>query len=1394
MQVRVTVQDKNFEAFDVLISARQAVPMAEIKGLLASVLHIDTTRSIHSHGRLLTDRMRLGDSGLRSGCLLSTGNPQHRREPTRSVLILKVIAGPDSGQVIPLHRGQQVIGRSAHSDIVLHDPDLSRRHLRLLVGMHTVVAEDLGSANGTYLDGERLDESGCQLPLPSTILIGKTRVQVGTVTEPPIAVVPDGTGQLLVHRPPATQDAPASAVHLVPESPPDPPMPRIHWLAAAIPMIVSAGLASIMHSTQLLAFAALSPIAVLATALADRKSWRQARRDRAAEQAEAQARARAALTRSLQEEMERRHRTYPDAASVLQAAITPDCRLWERRPADQSFLAVRIGLADQGSDTAVNSKGVLESAGVMPMVPAIIALTERTIGVAGPPEQRDGLCRWLVGQTLVLHSPADFSVVVLADRLHNPGWRWLRWLPRTALTVATSPDQRHEVARQLQQLRNERKNLRQLAGRPWQGPWTLVIIEPTGLIMELPCLAELIADGPAVGITAICVAADRRQLPTGCSATVHFTDVSGTEVLLAQPGRPGLPVQVDRVSSEWAEQVTRSLACLRDAEHDSTVDGLAEQPRLSELLGLPDITATAVRRRWRTSAGNPNAPIGRTAAGVLEIDLDRDGPHLLIAGTTGSGKSELLRVLVTSLAAQLPPDEVSFVLIDYKGGAAFAECAELPHVTGVVTDLDAHLTRRALTSLNAELRRRESAFQAAGVSDLDSYRRSEYRETQPLTRLVLVIDEFASLAEELPEFLTGLLGIAQRGRSLGVHLVLATQRPAGVLSADIKANIGLRIALRMADAAESVDVLGVDTASRISRDRPGRAVARHADGQTVEFQTACVTMPGGDDSAVTITELDDWNEPIIGPPAADQPTELTILRQAIHSAAGGMRRPDRPWHEPLPTVLSTTPNQGSTSVMFGLSDEPTAQRQTPALLDLAEGGSMAFIGGPSSGRTTALRTVVGTAVSQLTADQLHVYILDCAGSGLRPLRQLPHCGAVLDAGEPAAVSRLVGRLAAERQCRQRQLAELGVASFAEARAAGRVLPAALVVLDGWEGFSSLSDEMDGGRTAELFVQLLREAPSAGFTFLVTGDRQLLGARIGPALKRKLLLPMTDRADYAMAGLSAAEVPVEPPPGRAVSADGGMELQLALLTEDTSTAAQWQALAGRVMTQVPTRQPPAIRICPLPVSVAASDLIDPHTRRSADDPHCVLGVGRDDASVIECSLFYPRARFLIAGPQGSGRSTTTILLAGQALSRGLRVTVAAASHSPLAKWAKENQIAMLGPHDTFECAMVDLLVIDDVEQFTDTALGDALQAWIATASAAVVVSARTSDLLSSFRGIGVEMRKHRSGLLLQPAPVDGELLGLRLPQLPASVIPGRGVLAVAGTRASAAGFQPIQVAA
>jgi S-DNA-T family DNA segregation ATPase FtsK/SpoIIIE len=1435
MQVNLTVTTPDGAARDVAIAAADTLGVAELSEALDQLLsqsaaggdrpadalsRATQAAGIYHNGQPLTPSAQLGDPELRHGSQLSLGPTGGRPDVRSSVLELRVISGPDSGRIFPLVRGTHVLGRSPDCDVVVADEDMSRRHAQIEVSHRGVTLRDLGSTNGTSVDDIRIGSDPIVLASSALALLGRSTVTVGTVGEPPAATSPAPDGTVRVNRPPRFTHQLSLEPIDFPSQTDTRARPGTQWLATLLPAVLGVGLAVAMHNPQFLAFALLSPITLLASAISDRRSWGRSRRISRAEHAAAQLHADTELASRLAHETAQRRRSHPDAAAIARTAAIPDCRLWERRPGDPDFLSVRLACATQPAHVRIRSDSQDLAKPSVAFVPVVLSLAAGALGIAGPTPYGRGLARWVLAQLLVLHSPNDVRILALLDDC-GPGWRWLRW--SNNCTVALTEAERGDLLDSAVALVTSRLHGAPTGAMPWVGPWTVLLIDPASSVASLPGLNTLLQDGPRVGVTAVCVSDDARLLPLGCRAVAQVHSAGGDSVDLTTAGEAAvLNASSERVSLDWCEQLGRRLAPLRDAGTGGGSE-LASEVRLLDLLDLDEVDPHRLMNRWRSRTG-PVTAIGTGHRGRVVLDLVRDGPHGLIAGSTGSGKSELLRSIVAGLASTNSPADLAFILIDYKGGAAFAECGDLPHTIAVITDLDPHLTRRALISLDAELRRRETAFAQVGVGDIDSYYRHPDSARDPLPRLVLIVDEFASLAEELPDFISGLVAIAQRGRSLGLHLLLATQRPNGVVSPEIKANMSLRIALRVTDPAESADVISSPAAATINKDRPGRVFAQLAQG-LVEFQTARVGLPVKAPAEVGITLLDDWNRRLPQDCAeANGKLDLHLLVDAAREAAlqDGLSAPAAVWLAPLPSVLSASDCRGvpheRLRVNFGLLDEPALQRQSPLSLDLGAGGSIAFIGGPRSGRTTALRSIAGIAAHQIAGRDLQLYVLDCAGGSLRGLTQLPSCATALTADEPGPIARLLQRLSQELDRRLGVLAASGLSSAAEGRARGLVMPAILLVLDGWERFSELSDHIDGGRSTDVLLRILRDSPAAAMTVVIAGDRALLGVRVSSSIGRKVLLSMTERSDYSAAGISLRAVPAQLPPGRAVLAPEGAEVQVAVLdcvptgdaargdtafADMAAASAQWAAVALIAAGQTAMNEAgdndtdPAqgdsmpIRIRPLPSSVRLRELQTDQASRAG----FVLGCGGDGAEPISVDLLDPETRFLIAGPSGSGRSTAARVIAAQALAAGTSLLIAATSRSPLAKWARDQRVTVLTPQDEpgSHDVACQLLIVDDAEAFNDTVAGAALLDWMANSPVSTVACVRPEDLLVSFRGIGVTVKRSRTGLLLQPGPGDGELLGLRIPAQRPSLIAGRGVLMAAEFRGTTPGGLPIQVA-
>lgn len=386
-------------------------------------------------------------------------------------------------------------------------------------------------------------------------------------------------------------------------------------------------------------------------------------------------------------------------------------------------------------------------------------------------------------------------------------------------------------------------------------------------------------------------------------------------VRLAATDAPDPIVVPDALGSARARRLAATLSRIA-ADHAISTPGRA----LPEAVALSDLLELSEAEPLRGDRPSLRAPIGVASEGVVELDLVRDGPHAVIAGTTGTGKSELLVSWVLAMASRHPPSVVTFLLIDFKGGAAFAPLTGLPHLVGMVTDLDARRSRRAIESLRAELTRRERVLAGAGARSIDEL-------SGPFPRLVIVVDEFAAVVAGQPELHDVFADLAARGRSLGLHLVLCTQRPSGVIRDAVLANVTLRLSLRVTDRGDSVAMLGSDAAFDLAPLPRGRAVIADGTGST---QTVQLALAGPVDAA--------------------------------RAARGGGDPPAAVWCEPLPAILPLATldrleQRGVGGIPFGRLDLPVEQRQPLALYDPSVDGHLLVLGASRAGRSTTLGTL-----------------------------------------------------------------------------------------------------------------------------------------------------------------------------------------------------------------------------------------------------------------------------------------------------------------------------------------------------------------------------------------------------------------------------------------------------
>ena len=1315
--------------------------------------------------RVVRPDLELVEAGLCDGDVVSIdGRGASRIQSMRAERVgLDVVGGLDAGRRHALTVDHAVVGRDDGCDVVLAHTTVSRVHASVTVGRSgAVTAADLGSRNGTWRGGEPLRSDAVLTPgdvlrLGAVQVVARVprrddRPRRGTWCDPGL------TGVLPFNRQPrAALARPADAVEL-----PEPPRPAagrstLSLVSVIAPLVMAAVMVQVLGNPAFALFALLSPVVLIGTTIEQRRrQTRSSRREAARHRADLDALA-SVLASTRAAERDRRERVLVDVAEVVRRAHQPSVHLWERRAAHGDWLRLRAGLGDtnwlppliepRGARTE-HLESILASYANVRDAPIEVDLSAGgVVGIVGPRAAAVAVARALLVQAVVHHGPADLLVAVFARPAAHADWDWTKWLPHTR-----SPDGSGRLMAAEMSLANAIAEALLVGGRGSLGPTLLAVIDDESLIEGRRAPVRGLLSGKCGPVAGIVIAPSADRLPASCSTIIELCGPDG-EARLRRPFDDDCaqPMLAAGMADDTARAAARALARYDDPEVDVPGSGLPGHVRL-----LPLLDVDGLGERWR-AAGNdpaPRAPIGRSIDDVCVVDLARDGPHALLAGTTGAGKSELLRTLVAGLAASSSPDHMTFLLIDFKGGSAFDACARLPHTVGLVTDLDEHLAERALRCLDAELRHRERILRAHGATDLHDYRAgSDVRP--PLPRLVVVVDEFATLKAELPEFVDALVGVAQRGRSLGVHLVLATQRPAGAVSENIKANTNLRVALRVQDGSDSTDVIGAPLAASLPRHRPGRAIVRFGPTELVPIQTALATAPADEHKRtplVLVPFVFGPTDTVLEAPPGTPRTELDVFVDAAVAAhaASGHCLPRRPCPEPLPELVTLEDLGHATdptawSVPFALADDPDNQCREVHCWRPADGNLLLWgLGG--SGTSTALATI-GLTLAR-ARDDVHLYVVAAGGGDVAALRDLPQCGAVIGGAERERQARLLRMLRTELQRRRAR-------SVAEQ-------PTIVVLLDGYAAFAAEHNDVAGLIVMDDLARVFADGPEVGIHFAIAADRVgAVPSALAALAQQRLLFRSADQHDYAMAGVSGRALPTFCP-GRAIDAVTGRVVQVARPAT---------SLIDAVAASTRRRTNPPVPVGTLPAVVRVSEI---GGASFAARPWTIpIGIGERDLMPVGFTLFEGE-HALIAGPGRSGRSRTLCVVAEMA-NDALVVTVAGprsplrAQHAPSA--------AHLAVADVLAHAGPALLLVDDAELVDDST--GALSALIEGhhPDLAIVVAGRADVLRSAYTHWTRPLRQSKVGLLLQPnVDLDGELLGQPLPRrAPVALTVGRGWL-------------------
>ena len=916
----------------------------------------------------------------------------------------------------------------------------------------------------------------------------------------------------------------------------------------------------------------------------------------------------------------------PDALRDI--AEKQDHRLWERSPKDPDFLSVRLGLGSQKFtvDIEVPREGftldedpmmnraiaMAKKYETMQNVPISLSLRDKkVVGVIGDVAE---VFRVLVANLATLYAPDEVKMVLVYGEADQKTTQWVNELPhvwsndRKRRFVATNKDEASVLFADL-----EEQISKEAAGENKDDPRTpfyVVLVMNETLVEDVPFRRHLVNAGNKMGLSTVFFGRQFHNIPKECSVIIQKdVEVCGVYMKYENDNR-FITYTPDSVSDEDLHRIMVSLNRI-PFKTERTVSAVPDRVNFLDMYRVGNTTDLEILNHWHTNQSEKSlaAPIGIKAGGeVFDLDIHEKyhGCHGLVAGTTGSGKSEFLQAYILSMMIKYSPNEVGFVLVDFKGGDMARPFLKSPHLAATISNLSGNTLHRALISLQAEVRSRQNIFnesaQLLGVDkiDINSYHKyfKEKRLTTPLPHLIIVIDEFAQLKSQHPEFMAKLIDIAQVGRSLGIHLILATQRPSGVVDPQIWSNSRFKVCLKVLDKQDSMDMISHPEAALIKQ--PGRAYVQV--GYDEIFEQIQSGYSGADyveqdsytnEESVSISMVSWTAEPIrtAKRQSNEKKTGRTQLEETVSSivALGEEEKlkVKKLWLPALPAQLLLEKECGVSTefdaaawdlggyvpVPCGVVDDVEHQSQYQYAVDFINQGHLAIYGASGTGKTTLIQTILFALSMRHSPDQLHTFVLDFGGNGLRNVEMMPHCaGYVANDNEQQAegILQTIQKLITERQALFADNHCANYASYLETT--GKKLPMVLLVLDNYVAFRERTHKCE-----DLLVQIVAAAKTCGIYLIITGNsKSAIFYKITEHIPNRIVLNMNDSGAYR--DILNVPIPIQPDTlrGRALTVMDKkvLEVQLAVpfnAEDEAARRLQIQACYSKMAAAAPKVQ-------------------------------------------------------------------------------------------------------------------------------------------------------------------------------------------------------------------------------
>jgi len=1009
-------------------------------------------------------------------------------------------------------------------------------------------------------------------------------------------------------------------------------------------------------------------------------------------------------------------------------------RLYERASNDSDFLTLSLGASmvptsynvkyETNSDATVKDPLLdeMQSIGAsyqsIENMSTVIDLKQAHLGLVGEKTYVHRQLKTILTQLCFFQSYHDVEIILLVEEADRVKFEWTKWYPHCRIKsinvtgLVSAENQRDQVLGNVAQVIKSRKQKQEEEKKDSRYlPHYIFIIDNPKLIINHSIMEYLQTPDTALGFSLIYTTHIRANLPENVQ-TVFLLDGGGRGTLLLNQGQlKNSSVALPEIDSIDLEKMARQLTPIRHSQGVSTV--IPESVTFFELYDVKRPEEIPVMKLWSKNACHKSlaVPLGlRGKDDIVSLNLHEKahGPHGLVAGTTGSGKSEIVQSYILSLAVNFHPHEVGFLLIDYKGGGMANLFSDLPHLLGTITNLDGSESMRALVSIKSELAQRQRIFNEHNVNNINQYTKlfKSGEATQPMPHLFIISDEFAELKKEQPDFMSELVSAARIGRSLGVHLILATQKPSGVVDDQIWSNSKFKLALKVANESDSNEVLKTPDAARITQ--PGRAYLQVGNNEIYElFQSAWSGAPyseevveRGFDSRVylinqlgqgellneDLSEVDKFEESKL--------TELDVVVNHIHELYRGLNATvvDKPWLPPLEHKLITRSivlgndvgklTMQDLNVPIGMVDIPEEQSQVEYAHDFLDDGNLAIFGASGFGKSTVLMTTALTLASKNSPQLLNYFIMDYGNSALAQLRGLPHTADYLGFDDSEKLDKLEKLLTEELKQRKHLFASANALNFRMYNdVAEKKLPAMLIFIDNYDVVREVSTELE-----EFLVKLTRDGVGVGIYTVITASRSnSVRYSVLGNFKNKIAQFMFDEGDIsAVVGRSAYKLPEVR--GRALVKLKDVHVAQCYLPVEYENDISYAKLVGEAVDEISSKNsaPRAMGVRIVPDVVAYGDLV-PYV--NPDDRQAVLGF--DTESTEPTGMDLSISCQLVVGNPASGKTNVLRLLLRQF--EGLSIFIADSRAGDLHEYENSPGVVYMGTEsqlDEFHTRLTD----------------------------------------------------------------------------------------------------------